>query len=344
MKGSRILIAALTVACAAVVTLSLLHGATASADENQGAAVAGNVSIEDAQAFEEYALYALGSSFEGLEQTAIARSVETEEDDTGAFVVDFITFVYGDCDVEEDEDSVAEDEDSACLPPLQVQSFPLCHSDPANYPEEIQAEGTSVSLGDDEGIVYMDGTRLEIVVGDVLVRLFDEDPDRLLRAGEAISQFNPTAVDGGDAPICEAPPPQPPPPPPGPPPPSPPPPPGPPPAPPPPDSPTLVFPENNGTMGPSDSYAVELTAEGSVRVQFATDPDFESIVCDTHWFHSGHFTTWSWQPAAEIWFSGASCSPDSDGEYYWRVKHALAPEYPDDVEWTPVHAFTFVDD
>ncbi len=145
-----------------------------------GAPVQGSYSLDKAQTFDGHALYFLGSSFEGLDLTAVEREVSHEEDIDGSFRIDIVTFVYGDCDVAQAEG----EEHATCTPPLQVQTICTVGRD------ELEPGG--------EGpvVVGATGSSVDLKADDVLVRIWDDDPDRLQLAQGSIGLANAAAKPG----------------------------------------------------------------------------------------------------------------------------------------------------
>ena len=154
--------------------------------------VAGNFSARDAASFDDFALYSLGRSFEGLPLTAITRRRDRHRTDALANA-NWVNFIYGDCPA---DDPAAPESHSGCSPPLQVQVWPACERNPSLWSADSAAvfgEREAVELRGVPSFYYFDGTQVDIQTGDITIVIFGSDRDQLARAANALVPINPKA-------------------------------------------------------------------------------------------------------------------------------------------------------
>jgi hypothetical protein len=83
------------------------------------------------------------------------------------------------------------------------------------------------------------------------------------------------------------------------------------------EPPVLTSPQSGSAVDESDTFSFDAQI-GWVRVQFATDDQFSSVVCDTGWSESAFDSTISWAYPGPIAPSAVSC-PLAVGTYFWRA-------------------------
>lgn len=148
-----------------------------------------------AAAFTDFRLLAPGAEVDGLTLRAITR--QEYEDTVVAGVrspgkVNFVNFVYGDC--------VAQD-DTGCMPPLQVQVWPACDRTRSDYTTGPAMEAlprTDVNLRGVPGAWFEDG-RLEVYTGDITIVIFADSPNRALTAAEGLRDLNRPSIDARES-------------------------------------------------------------------------------------------------------------------------------------------------
>jgi hypothetical protein len=168
---------------AALVTGVLLLRASSSEASGQGEsteAESANVVAPELRNFEDYPVYYLGESFEGLPLTAELPG------DTA------VSLVYGSCEPSED---------TGCAPPLEVQVWPACKRNPSTY--EL-APGIPMPRQEDTirrvpAAFYEDGFRLELSTGSVTVVIFGEH-EQIVRAAQALRGLNSSQAPEEDLP------------------------------------------------------------------------------------------------------------------------------------------------
>ena len=127
-----------------------------------------------------FVAYSVGSSFEGLPVTGLVRDCELPyPGEPGR--ANHVTYIYGDCVVVEPAT------DGGCAPPLEVQTWPACERNLAEYhdpafPEEYtRTEVRGVPAASFEG-----GTRFELFAGGSTIVIFGTDPAQVRRAADSV--------------------------------------------------------------------------------------------------------------------------------------------------------------
>ena len=147
----------------------------------------GDLTLEDARAFDEFPLYFAGERVDGLPLVAILRRSDT---------ANYVSFVYGDC--------TPLASDHGCAPPAEVQVWPGC-SRPAGLYDEAAPGAPAPERAKIRGVPvasFEDGTRLELYPRGLTIVVFArsrEDARRLAEALRSVKQ--PTR--GGDLPAPE---------------------------------------------------------------------------------------------------------------------------------------------
>jgi hypothetical protein len=132
--------------------------------------LAGDLTLEQARAFEEFPLLYAGEQVDGLPLVAIVR-----RDDTA----DYVSFVYGDCRPPPQE--------GGCPPPAEVQVWPAARRSLASYAATLGVSAPPVTRIRGSPAAFFDGgTRLELYTAQVTVVLCARSPERLGRIAAAL--------------------------------------------------------------------------------------------------------------------------------------------------------------
>lgn len=197
MTGCKTRIRVLLVAACAVVAMAV--GASAGHSE-----VRGSLPPDQALAFSQYPIFDIGPVFEGLAQTQ-GHHVEIYIDSSMTFDTfvgpvtlptsveppsDWTDFIYGDCTPPE---PTAEHQSPGCFYPIEIQTWPTCMRNVAQYPQPLVAEALIIRGA--PALSFDGGTRLEIYTGNVVVVIFDDDPLRAIRVANALKLINGLALD-----------------------------------------------------------------------------------------------------------------------------------------------------
>jgi hypothetical protein len=159
----------LIVVRAALLGVAALAACGGAADEVPP--LAGDLTLEQARAFEEFPLVYAGERVDGLPLVAIVR-----RDDTA----DYVSFVYGDCR--------PSSPDGGCAPPAEIQVWPAGRRNLRSYdasrggsgpPELTTIRGSPAAFFDAE-------TRLELYTAQVTVVLFARSRERLRTLADAL--------------------------------------------------------------------------------------------------------------------------------------------------------------
>jgi hypothetical protein len=165
---------------AALVGVAALAACGGAADEVPP--LAGDLTLEQARAFEKFPLVYAGERVDGLPLVAIVRREDT---------ADYVSFVYGDCR--------PSSPDSGCAPPAEIQVWPARSRNVGSYdashgafgpPELTRIRGSPAAFFDA-------GTRLELYTAQLTVVLFARSRERLGTLADALRCV---AKDAADAP------------------------------------------------------------------------------------------------------------------------------------------------
>lgn len=158
----------LIVGLASLLAAAALAACGAAADEV--ASVGGDLTLEQARAFDEFQLVYAGERVDGLPLVAIVR-----RDDTA----NYVSFVYGDCR--------APPAEGGCAPPAEIQVWPAGRRSLGSY--EASRGGSSPELTRIRGspAAFFDaGTRLEVYVAELTVVVFARSRERVGRIADAL--------------------------------------------------------------------------------------------------------------------------------------------------------------
>lgn len=174
-----------------IVVLAALLGAAALAAcggaAYEIAPLAGDLTLEQARAFEEFPLVYAGERVDGLPLVAIVR-----RDDTA----DYVSFVYGDCR--------PASPDGGCAPPAEIQIWPAGRRTHRSYdasrggsvPELTRIRGSPAAFFDA-------GTRLELYTAQVTLVLFARSKERVGKIAEALRCVSEGGADApADSLVC----------------------------------------------------------------------------------------------------------------------------------------------
>jgi hypothetical protein len=157
-----------------LLALSALLGAAAIAasggSPREVAPPAGDLTLQQAQAFDEFPLVYAGEQVDGLPLVAILR-----RDDTA----DYVSFVYGDCR--------ASSPDGGCAPPAEIQVWSAGGRNLGAY--DASGGGPAPELTSIRGVpaAFFDaGTRLELYTPQLTVVVFARSTERLAKIAEAL--------------------------------------------------------------------------------------------------------------------------------------------------------------
>ncbi|MEX1357517.1 MAG: hypothetical protein WD981_02730 [Gaiellaceae bacterium] len=117
--------------------------------------------LAKATGFSEFDVFSAGESVGGIPLVAVLRRHDTQN--PSAFPANYVSFIYGECEVESD---------TGCAPPAEVQTWPACVRHRALYdtpwaptPEHATVRGAPAAF-------FEGGRRLEIYTGASTVVLF----------------------------------------------------------------------------------------------------------------------------------------------------------------------------
>jgi len=152
-----------------------------------------DMTFEETEAFQDFSLYSLGESFEGLALTSITHRDDPVEPNEPVRA-NYVGYIYGDC-------SIAQG-DEACAPPLEVQVWPACIRNQSTYKltptPGSQLPHTDVVVRGAPGAVYEEGHRLELYTGAETVVIFGDDQAQLFRAADSLASVNGGGIGPGD--------------------------------------------------------------------------------------------------------------------------------------------------
>lgn len=134
---------------------------------------AGRWMIEDARQFDEFSLYWLGDSYEGLPLTKIIRyRYDPEPPIPPMEAGNSVTFIYGTCEPPPD---------GGCAPPLSIVVEPYCMKPPERVAPAVRGTPFQVRGALAEQI----GDHLRIWTGDISISIFTE-PTSLIDAANQL--------------------------------------------------------------------------------------------------------------------------------------------------------------
>jgi hypothetical protein len=143
-----------------------------------------DLSTSEVRAFNDFALYSAGGSFEGLPLVAITRRLDPPLSEIGVPLTvraNFVSHIYGDCEATSD---------SGCAPPLQIQVWPACERNLSVYPTDDWFKIERTTVRGVPAAFFEEGARLEVYSGDVTIVVFGLGKEHVRRAAEALQPVN----------------------------------------------------------------------------------------------------------------------------------------------------------
>jgi len=143
----------------------------------------------------DFSAYHVGQAFEGLpmtEGTRLCSPPDPQSPELGRF--DDVTYLYGECSVETGE---AAEVEGGCLPPIQVQSSPICQKHASLYQSEyLQYPYESLTIKGVPAASFDGGTTIEIYAGDTTITVYGRDPAQVRRVAEDVRLALPADIPG----------------------------------------------------------------------------------------------------------------------------------------------------
>jgi hypothetical protein len=183
------LLAAVVFAATGIVTYGLIRLVGDGGGELAQPASAGQLrwTVNDAENFDDFSLYWLGESYEGLPLTAIIRYTYVPEPPTPALTAeDSVTFIYGDC--------TPVGEEGSCVPPVSITLEPYCMKPPEIYPQALRlGEPFEVRGATAERITG----HLRVWAEDAAMTIFSDGSKPDIQVAEDLTAVNDVAVAAG---------------------------------------------------------------------------------------------------------------------------------------------------
>jgi len=156
------------------------HGQDATSVVDYGASPVSTYSVEEAESFQGWALYSVGTSFEGMPLVAVLKDPVTAPVDPVVTLIrpNDVSFIYGDC--------LPQDGDG-CAPPLEIQISPSSSYTPADI--DLPDVGRTTVRGV-EGVFYEEGANLILVTGSSTVSIYGSSRDQVLRVAGQLRGVN----------------------------------------------------------------------------------------------------------------------------------------------------------
>lgn len=112
---------------------------------------------------------------------------------------DTVTYLYGECPPETPRETGAGLFcHGGCLPPLEVQSTPLCEKHARLYSDW---EHRATTIKGVPAAMFDDGRILEIYTANTTITIYGERPELVLRAAQALRRAAPTNIPAGVQPL-----------------------------------------------------------------------------------------------------------------------------------------------
>lgn len=163
------------VALAALVPTGAVSGSVREQEPEQQSGPVGRFTLDDARAFDDYALFFAGDRVESQPLAAVLRRSDTAE---------FVSFVYGDC---------VPADDLGCAPPIEIQIWPACRRHLALYgPSGLGSTLERTTVRGVPAAVLDDGTRLELQTGRSTIVVFAASRVRAARIAGALRPLDGT--------------------------------------------------------------------------------------------------------------------------------------------------------
>lgn len=138
-----------------------------------------------------FAFYSLGLSFEGLPLKAIVRQCADPDPPEGleayypkdAIRANFVSYLYGDCDLDVDPKTGLAD--GGCAYPVEVQTWPACERTLADYTLDGTTPYPRRDVGPLRGVPaasFDGGERIELYAGKSTIVVFGNEPAQVRAA------------------------------------------------------------------------------------------------------------------------------------------------------------------
>jgi hypothetical protein len=144
-------------------------------------------------------VFHVGAAFEGLSMNEAAREhVDADPEFPESARRDDVTYLYG-----ESTRETGGGADGSCLPPLEVQSTPLCEKHVSLYrdPAVGAREYESKTIKGVPAASFDGGRMLEIYTADTTITLYGQRPELVLRAAQALRRAAPKNIPSGIRPL-----------------------------------------------------------------------------------------------------------------------------------------------
>lgn len=134
------------------------------------------------QQFQEFPVFWLGESFEGLPLTSVIRYVYPGTPGIGFDdSEDLVSFSYGDC-------FVPEGVDTGCPVPLTIETMPYCKVPPSQLADAVKVGPPFTIRG---ALAQRTGPgSLRLWTRTVTIGIYATNPDHVLKAAEAMVRIN----------------------------------------------------------------------------------------------------------------------------------------------------------
>jgi hypothetical protein len=175
----------LAMCCLALV--AVLTAVGCSGEKPTRAGTDRNLSFEQAQAFDEFPLYAPGESYGDLPLTHVLRRFDGSPE-APPVRPNYVDFIYGTCEAS----------DQGCAPPLSVQVWAACERNPMTSPEAQQER--PIEFRGVPAYFYEGGRRLELSTGTSTVVIFARGRSDALAAAAALRGINIALAPGQELP------------------------------------------------------------------------------------------------------------------------------------------------
>ncbi len=135
----------------------------------------------------DFMVYHAGPSFEGLSVTGASRHhVATDPEFPELGRQDNVTYLYGECPTPINDE--AAQVEGGCLPPIEIQSSPLCekHKNLYQDPEVGVTPFKEKTIKGAPAASFSGGRILEIYTGNTTISIYGKDPAQVLRFADAL--------------------------------------------------------------------------------------------------------------------------------------------------------------
>jgi len=194
MSRKNILMMALAVGSLSI-SVFILQANQAQADPPEGA-----FSYEDAQAFQDFPLYYAGDTILGLSMNYVIKQPINQLAEywkPGDPARDTVSFIYGTCEIEADDEI-------ACPAPIEVQVWPACVRNPSWYANQDFPTPDNVIIRGVPAAFFEEGARVEIQTGISTVVIFGPGESAVSDVANALRGVNNSTPPTGSLPAPAA--------------------------------------------------------------------------------------------------------------------------------------------